>query len=121
MGVGGGLSFPSLTTLAMSDATSADAGLVSGLVSTTAQVGGALGLAVLATLSRSRTDSLLAGGDSLDVALVGGYQLAFGIDAALMLIAIVLAATVLRRPAVADAGPRVDQVPAPDVCDCRAA
>jgi MFS family permease len=55
LGVGAGLSFPALMTLAMSGATPADAGLASGLVNTAAQVGGALGLAVLATLSATRS------------------------------------------------------------------
>ena len=50
LGIGAGLSFPSLMTLAMSGAAPDDAGLASGLVNTTLQVGGALGLAVLATL-----------------------------------------------------------------------
>ena len=59
-----GVSFPALMTLAMSGATQEDAGLASGLVNTTAQVGGALGLAVLATLSTTRTDNLLADGES---------------------------------------------------------
>ena len=56
-GIGIGGSFPALMTLAMSGATREDAGLASGLVNTTAQVGGALGLAVLATLSATRTDA----------------------------------------------------------------
>jgi MFS family permease len=64
LGLGAGLSFPSLMTLAMSGATRSDAGLASGLVNTTLQVGGAIGLALLATLATTRTDSLLAGGDS---------------------------------------------------------
>src|SRR5918992_1685492 len=59
-GVGAGVSFPALVMLAMSGATPSDAGLASGLVNTTAQVGGAIGLALLATLSAERTDSLLA-------------------------------------------------------------
>ena len=58
LGVGAGLAFPSLMTLAMSGATPEDSGLASGLVNTTQQVGGALGLAVLATLSTTRTGSL---------------------------------------------------------------
>jgi MFS family permease len=96
LGIGGGLSFPALMTLAMSGATGADAGLASGLVNTTAQVGGALGLALLATLSRSRTEEVLTDGAGLAAALTDGYHLAFGIGAALVLVAIVLAATVLR-------------------------
>ncbi len=59
LGVGAGLVFPALMTLAMSGATPEDSGLRLGLVNTTQQVGGALGLAVLATLSTTRTGSLL--------------------------------------------------------------
>ena len=62
--LGIGVCFPALMTLAMSGATPEDAGLASGLVNTTAQVGGALGLAVLATVSATRTDHLLADGES---------------------------------------------------------
>src|SRR5437588_593066 len=61
VGIGAGLSFPALMTLAMSSAHPTDAGLASGLVNTTQQVGGALGLAVLATVSSSHTTSLLHG------------------------------------------------------------
>ena len=66
LGIGAGLCFPALMTLAMSGATPSDAGLASGLVNTTAQVGGALGLAVLATLSASRSDGLIADGEPTD-------------------------------------------------------
>ena len=66
-GIGAGLSFPALMTLAMSGASPSDAGLASGLVNTTQQVGGALGLAVLATLATSRTDALRADGDGAAV------------------------------------------------------
>ena len=62
LGLGAGLAAPSLMTLAMSGATPSDAGLASGLVNTTVQVGGAIGLAVLATLASERTDGLLGGG-----------------------------------------------------------
>ena len=81
LGIGAGLCFPALMTLAMSGATPSDAGLASGLVNTTAQVGGALGLAVLATLSTSRSDELLDRGESAGAALTGGYHLAFWIAA----------------------------------------
>jgi MFS family permease len=96
LGVGAGLSFPSLMTLAMSGVAPSDSGLASGLVNTTQQVGGALGLAVIATLSTSRTDRLLARGASTASALTGGYHLAFGIGAGLVAAAAVLAATLLR-------------------------
>jgi EmrB/QacA subfamily drug resistance transporter len=96
VGIGGGLSFPAMMTLAMSGATPSDAGLASGLVGTTAQAGGALGLAVLATLATSHTERLVAGGQDIAAALTGGYQLAFGISAAFVTVAIVVAALLLR-------------------------
>ncbi len=85
-------------TLAMSGATQEDAGLASGLVNTTAQVGAALGLAVLATLSATRTENLIADGASEPAALVSGYHLAFWIGAALVAVAIAVAAIVVEAP-----------------------
>ena len=96
LGVGAGLFFPALMGIAMSSATPSDAGLASGLVNTTAQVGGALGLAVLATLSSGRSDALLERGESTAAALTGGYQLAFWVAAGLVGVALVVALTVLR-------------------------
>jgi MFS family permease len=104
LGSGAGLAFPALMMLAMSGATRADSGLASGLVNTTLQVGGAIGLAVLATLATSRTGNLLANGDSPAAALTGGYHLAFLIGALLVVAAIAVALTVLRQPAVAQEG-----------------
>jgi EmrB/QacA subfamily drug resistance transporter len=95
LGIGGGLSFPSLMTLAMSGATPADSGLASGLVNTTQQVGGALGLAVLATLSTTRSGDLVADGASTASALTSGYHLAFVIGAGLVVSAVALTATLL--------------------------
>jgi EmrB/QacA subfamily drug resistance transporter len=100
LGVGAGLVFPALATLAMSSATESDSGLASGLLNTTAQVGGALGLAVLATFAASQTAQLLASGESPAAALTGGFRLVFGISAGLLLAGIVLSATLL-RPATA--------------------
>jgi EmrB/QacA subfamily drug resistance transporter len=97
LGTGLGLTFPSLMTLAMSGVAPTEAGLASGLVNTTTQVGGALGLAVLATLSATRSENLLADGTATATALTEGYQLAFIIGAALVGVAIV-AALVLLRP-----------------------
>ena len=74
-------------------------------MNTTAQVGGALGLAVLATVSASRTNALIAHGRPVAVALTDGYHLAFWIAFGLVIAAIAVAATVLRpqRPAAAPA------------------
>jgi EmrB/QacA subfamily drug resistance transporter len=109
LGAGAGIAFPALVTLAMSGATAADSGLASGLVNTTQQVGGALGLAVLATLSSSRSNHLLADGESAASALTGGYHLAFAIGAGLVVAAIAVAALVLRSERAA-----LQEVPALD-------
>jgi EmrB/QacA subfamily drug resistance transporter len=100
MGLGTGLAFPSLMTLAMSGATHEDAGLASGLVNTSMQVGGAIGLAVLATLATERTSGLLSDGESAAAALNSGYHLAYVVGAVLVAVAIVVAATVLKPPAM---------------------
>jgi len=96
LGIGGGLAFPSLGVVAMAGTTPSDAGLASGLLNTTGQVGAALGLAVLATVSTNQTSHLLAQGQSVAAALSGGFHLAWGIGAGLAIISVVLAATVLR-------------------------
>jgi sugar phosphate permease len=96
IGLGAGLGFPSLMTLAMSGATASDSGLASGLVNTSVQVGGAIGLAVLATFATERTDGLLADGESAASALNSGYHLAYLIGAGLVIVAIATAVTVLR-------------------------
>jgi len=104
-GIGAGLAFPALVTLAMSGATQSDAGLASGLVNTTQQVGGALGLAVLATISTARTEELVADGTDGAAALTSGYQLAFFVALGFVLAAIAVTATVLRpEPDVAPEG-----------------
>src|SRR5215213_2109899 len=109
LGVGAGVSFPSLMTLAMSGATPADAGLASGLVNTTTQVGGAIGLAVLATVSTERTKGLIADGHSTASALNSGYHLAYLIGAALIAAAIVVALTVISAKAPAAAAKPNDE------------
>jgi EmrB/QacA subfamily drug resistance transporter len=101
MGLGAGLGFPSLMGLAMSGATPSDSGLASGLVNTSVQVGGAIGLAILATLATERTDKLLAGGEAAASALNSGFHLAYLVGAGLVGVAIVLAVTVLRPGAPA--------------------
>jgi EmrB/QacA subfamily drug resistance transporter len=115
LGTGAGLCFPALMTLAMSGATQDDAGLASGLINTTAQAGGALGLAVLATFSVSRSGALIAHGEPATVALTSGYHLAFGIAAVLVGVSIVVALMVLEPER--DAEPEADMDPA----ECEAA
>jgi EmrB/QacA subfamily drug resistance transporter len=105
LGVGGGLALPAVVTIAMSGATPDDAGLVSGLVNTTQQVGGALGLALLATLSTTRSAHLAAVGHTTASALTGGYHLAFVIAAGLVIAGVVVALGVLRPIPPQDAAP----------------
>ena len=96
LGIGGGLAFPSLGVVAMAGTTPSDAGLASGLLNTTGQVGGALGLAALAAVSTSRTGELIAQGQSPVAALSGGYHIAWAIGAALAIASVVIAATILK-------------------------
>jgi EmrB/QacA subfamily drug resistance transporter len=104
IGLGAGLGFPSLMTLAMSGATPEDSGLASGLVNTSVQVGGAIGLAVLATLASERSDALTGGGAPTAAALNSGYHLAYLVGAGLAAVAFAIAVAVLRVNAPAAAG-----------------
>jgi MFS family permease len=96
LGTGVGIAFPSLATLAMSGARPEDAGLASGLVNTTNQVGAAIGLAVLATISATRTQSLQHHGVATLNAMTGGYRVGFLVAAGLVVAAAVVAVTALR-------------------------
>ncbi|MFL6132237.1 MAG: MFS transporter [Nocardioidaceae bacterium] len=110
LGAGVGVSFPALMMLSMSGATASDAGLASGLVNTTVQVGAALGLAVLATLSGSRTEALLARGVPAPIATTAGFQRGFLVAAALVVVAVCVAMTVLRdMDAPVDSEPTADR------------
>jgi MFS family permease len=112
IGLGAGLGFPALMTLAMSGATPEDSGLASGIVNTSMQVGGAIGLAVLATLASERTDSLRAT-ETAREALNSGYHLAYVIGAGLCALALVIAVAVLRDPDTAQTTPdAIDAEPA---------
>ena len=95
---GGGLVLSANTTLGMSGASAADAGVASGLFNTTQQIGGALGVAVLTTLAAARTTALRSDGRGLAAAVTGGFHLAFGIAAGLLAVAFVLAVAILRQP-----------------------
>ena len=99
LGLGAGACFPALIGLGMDGVEPHQAGLASGLVNTTAQVGGALGLAVLATLASTRTHHLASSGHSQDAALLSGYHLAFWIAAGLITSAVAIGAVLLGRPA----------------------
>jgi EmrB/QacA subfamily drug resistance transporter len=113
LGIGAGLAAPSLMTLAMSGATPSDSGLASGLINTTVQVGGALGLAVLATLATERTNGMLSDGASNAAALNSGYHLAYLIGAVLVAVALVAAVSIVRSPDAAGQEAHAESSPAP--------
>jgi EmrB/QacA subfamily drug resistance transporter len=102
MSLGMGLTFVPVTLLATAGVSAEDSGLASGLLNTSQQIGGALGLAVLSTLSASRTTSLLADGASRPEALVGGWHVAFTGAAILLGSAAVSLVVLLRRRHLAD-------------------
>ena len=111
-GIGAGLAFPPLMTLAMSGATPSDSGLASGLINTTVQVGGAVGLALLATLAAEKTSRLKDDGVVEKLALNSGYHLGYVVGAGLVGVALLVAIFVLQAapayghaPAGAEAEP----------------
>ncbi|HEX4035516.1 MAG TPA: MFS transporter [Solirubrobacteraceae bacterium] len=96
IGLGIGLSFMPLLTIAMADVPADEAGLASGLVNVSQQVSAALGLAVLGTIATSHTKSLLLHGHPLTSSLLSGYHLAFVVGAACLLVGIAFAIALLR-------------------------
>jgi EmrB/QacA subfamily drug resistance transporter len=95
LGTGLGLSFVPITIAATSGVAAADSGLASGLLNTTQQVGGSLGLAILSSISTSRANHALAGGSPLPEALTHGFKGAFVVAAGLCLLALLLAVSLL--------------------------
>jgi len=106
LALGAGLSFNPLLLAAMSDVGPTESGLASGIVNTTQMMGGSLGLAVLASLAASRTDTLLASGDGAVKALNGGYHAAFLLAAGFALTGAALASVLIRAtmPSTAEHG-----------------
>jgi EmrB/QacA subfamily drug resistance transporter len=96
LGVGCGMALNPVLLAAMSDVAPSDSGLASGIVNTSFMMGGALGLAVLASLAAGRTEALLGSGAPSPVALTGGYAVAFGVGAAFAAAAALLSALLLR-------------------------
>ncbi len=95
LGTGLGLSFVPVTIAATSGVAPGDSGLASGLLNTTQQVGGSLGLAILSSVSTSRANHALADGTALPLALTHGFKGAFVVAAGLCLLALALAVTLL--------------------------
>jgi EmrB/QacA subfamily drug resistance transporter len=95
MGFGAGVAIPALMGLAMADVAAADAGVASGLINTTQQVGAAIGTAVLAAVAASRTESL--GAVDHREALAAGFRLAYGVSAGFLIAAVALGGALLAR------------------------
>jgi EmrB/QacA subfamily drug resistance transporter len=98
LGLGAGIAFNPVLIAAMSDLPASESGLASGVVNTAFMMGGALGLAILASLAASRTDRLLASGHVALEALAGGYRVAFLTGAVFAVLAAALGAVLLREP-----------------------
>jgi EmrB/QacA subfamily drug resistance transporter len=112
LGLGAGTAFNPVLLAAMGDVEPTEAGLASGLVNTSFMMGGALGLAVLASLAAARTDTLLADGESQAAALTAGYHVAFLVGAIFAASAAVLGAVLLRVQAPQAVPEELEEAPA---------
>jgi len=97
LGVGAGMALNPVMLAAMSDVAPEHAGVASGLVNTSMQMGGALGLAILASIAASQTSNLAAAGNNHLTALTGGYHAAFLAGAIFAALAAGLATTLIRH------------------------
>jgi EmrB/QacA subfamily drug resistance transporter len=99
-GVGLGFSFVPISIAALSGVTSREAGLASGLITTSQQIGGGIGLAILTTVATTRTNNLLASGVAAPTALTDGFRLAFWVGVGLAVIAVATTFIAFKRDAL---------------------
>jgi hypothetical protein len=107
LGVGAGFSFVPISIAALGGITDSEAGLASGLINTSRQIGGALGLALLATVATRRTDGLLADGTGRAAALTDGFSLAFWVGVAIAAVSLLATLLVVRRRDLAQIDPEL--------------
>jgi EmrB/QacA subfamily drug resistance transporter len=112
IGVGLGFSFVPVSIAALAGVTGKDAGLASGLINTSQQIGGALGLAILTTVATTRTDRLLEDGVPRVNALTSGFSLAFWVGMGFAVAALLTTLVVLRREELAGVDTEAATVPA---------
>jgi EmrB/QacA subfamily drug resistance transporter len=115
--IGGGTAIPAIMSTAMSETTPDAAGASSGLLSTSQQVGSAIGLAVLSSVAVATTTNLTAHGHTAAAAAVGGYHVGWAIGAALLTAAAVIGAVTLRRPGTPSTGGPANDQPSPTSAD----
>jgi EmrB/QacA subfamily drug resistance transporter len=97
IGIGIGFSFVPISIAALAGVEPGEAGLASGLINTSQQIGGALGIAALSTIATSQADDAVASGSALPTALVDGFTAAFFAGAIIAALGILAAATLIRR------------------------
>jgi EmrB/QacA subfamily drug resistance transporter len=115
IGVGIGFSFVPISIAALAGVTASEAGLASGLINTSQQIGGALGIAALSTIATSGAEDSLRNGSAVPVALVDGFQSAFLVGAIIAGVGLVAALTLIRRDELeADVAPELLEEPALD-------
>jgi EmrB/QacA subfamily drug resistance transporter len=111
IGIGIGFSFVPISIAALAGVQAGEAGLASGLINTSQQIGGALGIAALSTIATSQTESSVASGEALPFALVDGFTAAFVAGVGIAAVGVVAALTLIRRDeleAAPDAEPAFD-------------
>ena len=109
IGVGIGFSFVPISIAALAGVTPSEAGLASGLINTSQQIGGALGIAALSTIATSRTEDSVVSGSALPVALVDGFSSAFLVGAVVAALGVVAALTLIRsNELVTDSAPATE-------------
>jgi MFS family permease len=96
------LCFVPISIAALAGVRQAEAGIASGLINTTQQIGGAVGIALLSTLAISRTEDEVAGGAAVPEALTSGFQLAFYVGAAIALAGVVAALALIRQEEIGE-------------------
>ena len=97
IGVGIGFSYVPISIAALAGVTASEAGLASGLINTSQQIGGALGIAALSTIATSHTQDSVSSGSALPVALVDGFSSAFLVGAIVAALGVVASLTLIRR------------------------
>ena len=103
IGVGIGFSFVPISIAALAGVQPAEAGLASGLINTSQQIGGALGIAALSTIATSRTEDAIGSGATLSAALVDGFSGAFLVGAVIAAVGIISVLVLIRRDELEDA------------------